>query len=678
MNRIFLPGRRLGAFLASLTALAGAPEAVSAATPAVPLLPIELFFDDQSVRQAVISPDGTLVAMIAPNNGRYSVAVLDTKDGKLSVPVHFKDENINNVFWKGNDRLLFTSAIDGHEIPLLASVDLQGKGYKRILEPRRTKDDFSIFFGNLVDRFPASDEHILITGYTGESDARKINPSAPRNLTPTVYKVNVKTARRAQIVGLDEGYTAGWFDATGNQRLATRTEGKMLSFLTRERNDRPWQVIKTFDVTDVRWDIQVLLADGHTVYLLDYTTEDRGVLRALDLNTGRLGEPVFTPPEGEIVAVRFSPKRERLLSVTYEGARRHTRWFDERWQTIVRTLEAQYPEHEVTITSMAEDEKRFVFGISSDRDPGQFMLGDLKGAGLRVQLITAVRPAVKPALMSAMTPVKFTARDGLEIHGYLTKPPASDGRRPPLLLMPHGGPFGIRDSWRFQGDVQFLANRGYAVLQVNYRGSGGYGRTFEYAGYQEWGGKMQDDLTDAVKWAVAQGHADADRVGIIGASYGGYAALAGVTMTPELYKVGINYVGVSDLRLITRYDLRTDAASKAYFEKAVGRDAALLAARSPVDHVANIRVPTLHAYGRNDPRVEFSHWEVLEKALRKHDKPYEILIENKEGHGFEKQETAYKFYSTVEAFLAKHLPADRSATVRLDDIKVLEMPAKPK
>lgn len=252
----------------------------------------------------------------------------------------------------------------------------------------------------------------------------------------------------------------------------------------------------------------------------------------------------------------------------------------------------------------------------------------------------------------------------------------ADGVTAPLLIMPHGGPFGIRDSWGFNPEVQFFANRGYAVFQVNYRGSGGYGRTFEYAGYQEWGGKMQDDLTDAVKWAVAQGLADPQRIGIIGASYGGYAALAGVTMTPELYKVGVNYVGVSDLRLITRYDLRTDAASLAYFSKAVGRDPALLSARSPVDHVEKIQVPTLHAYGRNDPRVEFSHWEVLEKALKKHGKTYEILIENREGHGFAKQETAFKYYGTVEAFLAKYLPAREGGSVRLEQMKVLEMPDK--
>jgi len=650
-----------------------------AAEPApVPLLPLSLFFDNQSISQASISPDGTKVAMIAPNNGRYSIAVLDTKTGNLTVPVHFSDENITSLFWKGNDRLLFQSAIEGHEIPLLASVDLQGKSYKRILEPRRTRDDQSIFFGNLVDRFVASDDHILITGFTDESDARRINPSMPRNPTPTVYKVNVKTGRRAQIVGLDEGYSAGWFDRDGNQRLTTRTEGLKQEFLIRERNDQAWQVIKTFDVTDVRWDVQALLGDGHTAYLLDYTTEDRGVLRSLDLNSGQLSAPVFAPPEGEITSMVLSRKRERLLGVNYAGAQAHTHWIDARWKAISQAVESQYPNQRVAITSIAEDEKRFVYVVYSDRNPGQIFLADLNGGGLRVQMITASRPAVKPEQMNPMQPVKFTARDGLEIHGYLTKPLAAAGRKAPLLIMPHGGPFGIRDSWGYQRDVQFFANRGYAVLQVNYRGSGGYGRTFERAGYQEWGGKMQDDLTDAVKWAVAQGDADADQVGIMGASYGGYAALAGVTSTPELYKVGINYVGVSDLHLITRYDLRTSAAGNAAYEKQVGRDPALLSARSPVEHVKNIRVPTLHAYGRNDPRVDFAHWEVLEKALKKHGKTYETLIEEKEGHGFQKEEAAFKYYGTVEAFLAKYMPAHNGGTVKMDQLKVLELPAKAK
>lgn len=660
MNSISPSGRRLGALLAFVTVLAGAAEAATTDTPTVPRLPIELFFDDQSIRQAVISPDGSMVAMIAPNSGRYSIAVFDIKTGKVTVPVHFKDENIRSVFWKGSDRLLFTSAIAGHEIPLLASVDLQGKSYKRILEPRRTKDDFSMFFGSLVDRYPYSDEHILIEGYTSESDASKINPSAARNLTRTVYKTNVKTGRRAQIVGMDRDVSAGLIDAAGNQRLTTRLEGMKLEFCIREKNDHPWRVVKTFDVTDIGWDqnSMILMADGRTVYFVDYEANDRGSLRSLNLDTGELSASLYVPPEGEITRMIFSPKRDRLLGVVYEGALTHTQWVDPRWAGIHQAVAGQFPGQTVLIGSMSDDEKRFLCRVFSDRDPGQYVLGDMQGAGLRLQQVTAARPAIKPELMAKMSPISYQARDGLQIQGYLTMPVGMEGKKPSFLIVPHGGPFGPRDSWGFNNEVQFLANRGYAVLQVNYRGSGGYGRKFEHAGYQEWGAKMQDDLTDAVRWAVARGYADPDRVGIMGASYGGYAALAGVTMTPELYKVGINYVGVSDLRLITRYDLRTDAASVAAYTKQVGRDPALLAARSPVDHVANIRVPTLHAYGRNDPRVDFAHWEVLEKALKKHGKPYEILIENKEGHGFEKQETAYKFYSTVEAFLAKYLPAN--------------------
>jgi dipeptidyl aminopeptidase/acylaminoacyl peptidase len=347
--------------------------------------------------------------------------------------------------------------------------------------------------------------------------------------------------------------------------------------------------------------------------------------------------------------------------VVHEDVVVRTHWIDPQWAGIMAAVQSQFPEHALLLTSISDDEKRFVVRTFSDRDPGQYLLGEMGPRGLGLRPITAVRPAIKPEEMARMMPIRYAARDGLEIHGYLTKPVGAGNRPSPLLVMPHGGPFGPRDSWNFNPEVQFLANRGYAVLQPNFRGSGGYGRSFERAGYREWGGKMQDDLTDAVQWAIREGHADPERVGIIGASYGGYAALAGVAFTPELYRVGINYVGVSDLRLITRFDLRTDAASTAWFERAVGRDPQLLAARSPVEHVSRIRVPTLHAYGRNDPRVRFEHWEALERELKRHGKVYESLIEDREGHGFEKEETATGFYGAVERFLARHLPVSSGA-----------------
>jgi dipeptidyl aminopeptidase/acylaminoacyl peptidase len=621
------------------------------------LLPIGLFFDQQSVQSAVISPDGTKVAMIAPNQGRYSIAVMELKTGAVTVPVHFKDENIRGVFWKGNDRLLFTSAIAGHEVPLLASIDVNGRGLRRILEPRRGQDDFSIFFGNLVDRFPASEEHILITGYTAEHDARRINPSMAIGSSPSVYRVNVKTGRRMPVVGLDRGVSAGWFDRDGNQRLTSEQEGLKTLIRVRERNDQPWRTIKTFDLADEDWSVAGLLANGETAYIIDQTEADRGQLKALNVRTGEFTATVFDPPAGEILRVMFSPKRDRLLGVVYEDVVVRIHWFDPQWAGIYRALQAQFPQHVVGITSMSDDEKRFVVRTYSDRDPGHYYLGEMGSAGLSLKSITAVRPNIKPEQMAATTPIKYTARDGLEIHGYLTTPLGMQGKRSPLLVVPHGGPFGPRDSWGYDAEVQFLANRGYAVLQPNFRGSGGYGKSFMLAGYQEWGGKMQDDLTDAVKWAIAQGHADPERVGIMGASYGGYAALAGLVFTPELYRVGINYVGVSDLRLITRYDMQSEV-SKAWLVRAVGRDPAMLKDRSPVEHVQNIRVPSFHAYGRNDPRVRFENWEVLERALKNHGKVYESLIETKEGHGFEKEEAALKYYGAVEQFLAKHMPAN--------------------
>ncbi len=631
------------------------PMATLLAAP--PLVPIENFFGTEAMVQMQLSPDGNKIAMLAPNGGRYSLATLDTVTGKASVVVRLADENIRSFFWKGNDRLLFYALVEGNEVPLLASIDIEGKEMKRILEPRIREDDYSIFFGRVVDSFPSDDESILILGRTDRSDARAEARGA-FNEWPTIYRVNVNTARRTKVFAVPEDEDEGFFNAAGRQRLTTQVEGKKIKFGIRSRHDEPLKIVRTFDITDIQWSVLRLMPDDRTVYLIDKSVGKYGALRSLDLETEKLSEPLFTPEAGEISNLILSSRRQRLLGVGYEDVRYHTQWIDPQWAKINATLRAGFPDREVNITSIADDEKRFIFAVTSDRDPGRYYLGDLRGESLKVQMISAVLPTIKPEEMSPMEPVKFQSRDGLTIHGYLTKPKGRADRHTPLLIMPHGGPFGIRDSWGFNAEVQFLASRGYAVFQVNYRGSGGYGDAFERAGYAEWGGKMQDDLTDAVKWAIDQGYADPDRVGIIGASYGGYAALAGVTMTPELYKVGINYVGVSDLRLITRWGTERSVGSKAVFALRIGKDPKLLYDRSPVNHVANIRVPTLHAYGRNDPRVTIENWTVLEAALKKHNKPYESIIEKKEGHGFEKAEASIKYYSAVEAFLAKHMPSD--------------------
>jgi prolyl oligopeptidase PreP (S9A serine peptidase family) len=656
-----------------------------------PRIPIEAFFGTEAILQMQLSPDGDKIAMLAPNNGRYSLAVLDTKTGKAGVVVRLEDENIRSFFWKGNDRLLFYANIEGHEIPLLASIDIEGKSMKRILEPRLREDDSSIFFGALLDRFPSDDESILILGFTDRSDARAETRGSLKT-APSIYRVNVNTARRTRVLTLNEDYKghfldftaqeppltdAGFFTAEGQQRLTMVVEGTKVKYGAREKNDQPLRILHTCEITGVDWEVLTLMPDGRTAYLIDRTVGSYGGLRSLDLDTERLSEPLFIPQQGEITRLVPAPRRKRLLGVAYEDTRARVHWMDPHWAKISATLEASFPGQMVSIGSISDDEKRFIFAVRSDRNPGVYYLGDLRGETMQVQVVASVRPTIKPEEMSPMEPIQYKARDGLTIHGYLTKPGGKADSKTPLLILPHGGPFGIRDSWGFNREVQFLASRGYAVLQVNYRGSGGYGGAFEHAGYSEWGGKMQDDLTDAVKWAIKEGYADPDRVGIMGASYGGYATLMGVGTTPELYRVGINYVGVSDLRQITQWGRERSAGSTAVFAKKISKDPKFLHDRSPINHVANFRVPTFHAYGRNDPRVKIENWTALEAALKKHNKPYEFMVEQKEGHGFEKAETSTPLYAAVEAFLAKHMPSDRNPAVKMDALKVIEMPAKP-
>ncbi len=667
-----LPGLRLPRLAAGLTLLASLVLHLDAAE----LLPVETFFDDNSIRQMALSPDGNKIAMIAPNNGRYSIALLDTTTGKTGVVVHFSDENIRSVFWKGNDRLLFTSNVEGHEVPLLASTDLQGKSVKRILESRRRRDDFSLFFGSLEDSFPKSDDHILILGYTSESEPSRIAPSMPRNPTPNIYQVNVKTAKRLQLTVLEQGSDNHLFDGDGNLRIAVFYEGSKMFLRSRSANGQPWHTLRELDPLAPALDVRSLSLDGKTAYVISYAEHDRGVLREMDPETGALGRVLFDPPAGEIQNLIFSRDRSRLLGVTWEDAKDHIHWFDEKWRSLQAGLEQGFKGYEVAITSVSLDEKRFLFRVYSDRTPGLYYLADLRGKGLQVQPLSAARPAIKAEQMRPMEVVNFTARDGLPIQGYLTRPAGADGKRVPLIVLPHGGPW-ARDSWGYDPEVQFLANRGYAVLQLNFRSSTGYGRAFVDAGDREWGAKMQNDITDGVQWTIDQGIADPERIGIMGGSYGGYATLAGVAYTPELYKFGINIVGVADLKYITRYDVRTNPISRAVYVKKVGEGDEFLRSRSPVNFVSAIRVPTFHAYGRNDPRVEIEQWQQLEGQLKKHGKPYEILLEESEGHGFEKAEAAIKLYKAIDGFLARSMPTEvNRGVVRPGELRVMEMPAK--
>jgi dipeptidyl aminopeptidase/acylaminoacyl peptidase len=292
-------------------------------------------------------------------------------------------------------------------------------------------------------------------------------------------------------------------------------------------------------------------------------------------------------------------------------------------------------------------------------DPGAYYLFDTQT--MKADFLRAARKWINATTMHPKEPFAMKARDGLLMHGYLTKP---SGNGPyPMVVLPHGGPHGIRDEWEFDWEVQLLANRGYAVLQLNYRGSGGYGEAFEKAGYLEWGAKMQDDITDATKWAIDNKHADANRICIYGASYGGYAALMGAVREPTLYKCAIGYAGVYDLELMfSSGDTPRYKSGRDYLELALGKDKESLHARSPVYNADKIQVPVLLIHGKADWRAAYEQATRMKAALEKNKKQYEWMALGSEGHGVYDEESRQEVYARIVTFLDKYLKGEPAKT----------------
>ena len=640
-----------------------------AAAEAARQLPRDAFFGNRKVAQPRLSPDGSKIAFLFPNENQMVLGIFDRATKEARMVVEAQGESILSFFWKGNQRLIFVSDYQGNESFFVGSTDLSGRRVIRIVETQPFSDYVQGGFGGVADVLRFDPNRIMISGLI-RPEGRSRGEERLIGVAGTVSKVNVRNR------GISTLYTFNPSDRTrgivadtsGEVRLRSRDEptndGIDRVWEHRRDNGASWREIARHSVRGYNEDWQPLFFDrGNEVfYLISYDEHDRGALHEYDTVTMTLSEPLFVPPEGEISGVIQSRDGHRIYGVSYDAAKTNYHWFEagSARGRLQASIEAMFPELEVNFTSASDDERVYLVHIGSDREAGVYFVLD-RDAGTFEQF-ERVRE-ITPALMRPMEPVQFTARDGEEIHGYLTRPWTSEsGRSVPMIVNPHGGPFGVRDNWRFNSEVQFLASRGYAVFQINYRGSGGYGIDFLEKGRHQWGRGMQHDLTDGVKWAIEQGIADPDRVAIYGASYGGYATLAGLVYTPELYACGVNYVGASDLE-ITYKSRGADAFIRdndyKYRESWVGETQDFRAQWSPVNHVANIRVPTLHAYGRKDPRVEIDHWTRLESELKRHDKPYQAIVEGAQGHGFRNVDASLSFYDAIETFLAEHLEPER-------------------
>jgi dipeptidyl aminopeptidase/acylaminoacyl peptidase len=374
-----------------------------------------------------------------------------------------------------------------------------------------------------------------------------------------------------------------------------------------------------------------------------------------DVGTGKR-VTLFEDAAGSYGATLYGPDRNMPFGAFTTVGKPEVRYFDDNDEgaKLHKLLGAQFPGQSLYFINFSDDGNTLLFSVSSDRDPGSYYLFDRKT--MKADLLFSSREEIDPEQMAPRRPITFKARDGLVLHGFLTMPAHPEGSKVPLVLLPHGGPFGIADDWYFDSDAQFLASRGYAVLQVNYRGSGNRGPDFKESGYRQWGGKIQDDLVDGVRWAVATGEVDGARMCVFGASFGGYSALILAAREPSLFKCAVGYAGVYDLSLVHKpRNNRWDEAAANYFRKTLGADKAELDRYSPTLLADRITVPVMLVHGGQDKNADVENAEKMRAALIKAGRPPEWFLAPGEGHGFYTTRNRTEFYQRLEAFLAKHI-----------------------
>ena len=365
---------------------------------------------------------------------------------------------------------------------------------------------------------------------------------------------------------------------------------------------------------------------------------------------------------GEVEGTQFTPSPYQPFAVTYGAGIPKPVYTnpDLPAAKLHMALSQKFPGELVNFINYSQDGKQLLFSVYSDRDPGSYFLIDT--TTYKVSKLFASAPWIDPAKMATRRPVRFKASDGMELEAILTLPRDAGEANLPMVLLPHGGPFGVKDDWSYDELSQFLASRGYLVLQVNFRGSGGRGVNFEHAGYKQWGGRIQQDLIDGVKWAIGENYADANRVCVFGASFGGYSAMMAPIRAPGLFKCAVGYAGVYDLKMMYDHNAASSKSLHSFFDKTLGKDPAELTANSPDKLVDKLDIPLFLVHGEDDQVAPFAQFKAMRSALDAAHKPYESLTKSGEGHGFYDEKNNVEFYNRLAAFLAKNIGPSASAS----------------
>lgn len=601
-----------------------------------PLIPRQLLFAGQGRAKPALSPDGRRLAYLSPVKGVVNVWVRTLGKSDDRPVTRDTRRSIGRYFWAMDSRSLFyLQDHRGDENDRLHRVDL-ATGRITVLTPKGVR-------ARIVAVSKHHPQQLLVA------------MNQRRRSLFDVYRLDLTTGRLT-LDTPNPGRVVGWHVDFQYRVRAARaispTGGSQL--LVRDRLGAPWRVVRTWSPLEQGRPV-TFSRDGRSLVLLDNLGRDKARLIRLDLTTGKVTELCADKRADLSRRVLIHPDKLIVQAIGMN-------YLKLRWRVLDRGLQADFAHLARRAGSMTfrvlnrtSDGRLWVVQRSGDVQRSRYYLYDRLGRKSR--FLFAVRPELQRFRLASMVPHVIRARDGLRLVSYLTLPPGRSSRRLPLVLLVHGGPWS-RDRWRYHPWTQWLANRGYAVLQVNFRGSAGFGKAHLAAGNREWGRKMQRDLTDAVRWAVARGTADPARVAIMGSSYGGYAALVGVAFTPKRYAAAVDLVGPSNLETLLASIPPYWKPLRAIFRVRVGdrkRDRRMLRQRSPLHFAHRIRTPLLIFQGKNDPRVKPAESEQIVRAIRRRGGKVGYVFYPDEGHGLRRAANRLDFAGRVEAFLGRHL-----------------------
>lgn len=609
---------------------------------------VEDYFARPKASSFQLSPDGKHLSYYEKDEANKNhVYVKELATGEVKRAIEEKEELIKGYGWVNEDRLIYVMDKGGDENFHIYAVNIDGSNAK----------DLTPFDGvkaGIQSMLKEQKDYIIVS----------MNKNNPQIFEP--YKLNIVTGELNQLFENDDpvnpiqGYD---FDKDGNLRAYT----KMVNGIEMELWYKDLATGEFNLITKNNWDdtfgimnFNYASSNPDEAYVLTNLNSDKTEIVRYDLKKNQEIDKVFSTTEYDVGGMHLSRKRNWEIDYfSYNGEKTEVLPVSATYAALAAQMKKEFPNREFSIADYDDNETIFLIVTQSDKHYGSYYLYDAQTK--KISLLYDLMPQLKEADMADMIPIKFTSRDGLTIHGYLTLPQeARDGTKVPLVVNPHGGPQGIRDSWGFNPETQLFASRGYATLQVNFRISGGYGKEFLRAGFKQIGRKVMDDVEDGVRYVIEQGWVDEDKIAIYGGSHGGYATLMGLVKTPELYTCGVNYVGVSNIETFFEsfpeyWKPLTEMVKEIWYDLDNPEEAKIAREVSPFFQVDKINKPLFVVQGANDPRVNINESDQIVTAMRAKGFEVPYMVKYNEGHGFYREENRMEFYSAMLGFLSTYL-----------------------